>query len=323
MQKTDMPEGDSRMYIIKTKSGKLPFYFPLTTSYSRNMPYTPHHSHDCIEIGIILKGCATHECGSDVRELHPGDVIVIQPLQTHAFPDTRNLNMFNILFHPFELNMPLQDMEKLVGFNDLIPQNRKQPMRPFLLFHLEQKEFQHSVRIINLMRAEKNEIGRSGYRSAMLGLFMNLLCHLIRSYSAGLNIPQNRPQKESIEMAVKYLNKHYLENFDLKNLLKISAMSRSSFMTHFRNITGYSPKQHMIRKRIAYAVSRMTEKKLTLTEIAIECGFHDSSHFYKSFLHITGETPRTYRLRITTGSDVESFWTKRNIINSFVHEELE
>ena len=79
----------------------------------------------------------------------------------------------------------------------------------------------------------------------------------------------------------------------------------------------------MIRKRIAYAVSRMTEKKLTLTEIAIECGFHDRSHFYKSFLHITGETPRTYRLRITTGSDVESFWTKRNIINSFVHEELE
>lgn len=310
------------MYIIKTKSENLPFYFPLTTSFSRDMPYTPHHSHDCIEIGIILKGSAAHECGSDVRVLHPGDVIVIQPLQTHAFPDTRNLNMFNILFHPFELNMPLQDMEKLVGFNDLIPQNRKQPVRSFLQFHLEQKEFQHSVRIINLMRAEKNEIGRSGYRSAMLGLFMNLLCHLIRSYSAGLNLPQNRPQKESIEMAVKYLNKHYLEDFDLKYLLKLSAMSRSSFMTHFRNITGYSPKQYMIRKRIAYAVSRMTEKKLTLTEIAIECGFHDSSHFCKTFLHITGETPRTYRLRIAAGSDTESHWPRRKIINSFDSEEL-
>ena len=90
MQKTDMPEGDSRMYIIKTKSGKLPFYFPLTTSYSRNMPYTPHHSHDCIEIGIILKGSASHECGSDVRRLHPGDGNVIPPFQTQAYHDTQN-----------------------------------------------------------------------------------------------------------------------------------------------------------------------------------------------------------------------------------------
>jgi len=32
-----------------------------------------------------------------------------------------------------------------------------------------------------------------------------------------------------------------------------------------------------------------------LTDIAVDCGFYDSSHFYRVFKKFTGYTPKKYR----------------------------
>jgi AraC family L-rhamnose operon transcriptional activator RhaR/AraC family L-rhamnose operon regulatory protein RhaS len=305
--------------MIKTKSSKLPFYFPLSTAYSHCMPETPPHTHDCIEIGIILEGSGTHESQGEVRNIVAGDVMVIHPGQIHSFPVTSHLNIFNILFEPDKINMPVQDLEKMPGFSDLFMWKTG---IVFPCFHLDKQEFGHIRKIIALMRTEQKNIGRSGYRSAMLGLFMNLLCHLLRSYSAGVELSAKSEAEKGINNAVKYLNRHFLDPFVLGNLLKISAMSRSSFMSYFRTVTGYAPKQYVIRKRIAYAAKRITECKSSFTEIAMECGFHDSSHFSKAFKHVTGESPRAYRKRTAMHSDQESRWTLYEIENPFGMETI-
>ena len=305
------------MYKIFTKSDHLPSFYPLTLVHACLMPVTELHSHDCVEIGIAVQGRALHVCGGFRREFLPGDVIVIPASVEHSFPETENFTMYNILFHPRDLNIPQQDLIKFPGFQEIFNPEIPPEDVPVCSFHLQDDDFRSIRKTLALMRGEQQEIGRSGYRSAMMGLFMHLLCHLLRSYSSenARDTPANYEQ--NVDRAIGYLHKHYLEPFDLNHLLKVSAMSRCNFIKRFHLITGLTPKQFVLRKKIAHAAKMIAETELSFSEIAMRCGFCDSSHFSKRFRQITGESPRNYRIRITEQSDREYDVSRRYIENPF------
>ena len=310
------------MYKLHIKNDVLPAYFPLTMAYSRKMPDTGEHSHDCMEIAVVTSGTALHSCDGDIRKIGTGDVLVIYPNQRHSYSETENLDMYNVLFLPWELNIPQADLVKFPGFQEIFMPEEGSGEEEYRIFHLTAADFKHTSILLRLMRNEQMNIGRTGYQSAMLGLFMNLLCHLLRSWSADNESELTSNYEQNIEAAVNYLKTHYLEPFKLDYLMKISSMSRSNLMKRFRAVTGFAPKQFVMRKRIAYAAYRIATSEVPFSEVALECGFYDSSHFCKVFNQLTGESPRTYRKRISRNSDRETNWNQRDIDNPYIRETL-
>ena len=306
------------MYKLRIKNDVLPSYFPLTMTCSLQMPPTGEHSHDCTEIGIITQGEALHLCNGECRRIHPGDVLILYPDQLHSFPETENLSMYNVLFRRQELNIPQYDLVKFPRYQEIFMPEESGNMPGYRIFHLTPADFKHLRVLLKLMKEEQKNIGRTGHRSAIMGLFMNMLCHLLRSFSAADENELPGSYEQNIDTAVNYLKKHYLEPFDLDYLLKISAMSRSNFMKRFRIVAGVSPMQFVIRKRIAHAARMIAVSDLSISQIAIECGFCDSSHFSKCFRNVTGESPRAYRQRMRQYSDRENFWSDQKIDNPFV-----
>ena len=306
-------------YRIVTKTGGQPFYFPLRITHSKETPPTEEHSHDCLEIGFIIGGSATHTWNGEIWKLSAGDVIILQTDQVHAYPETEHLEIYNILLEAKKLNIPQQDLVKFPLFQEIfIPENDEIDFVGCRIVHLPQKEFRHIKRLLLMMRTEIEEVGRSGYRSAMLGLFMNLLCHLLRACYPGKELPEKNDYESKIDAVVRYLKLHYLDPFDLNHLLRMSSMSRSNFMKQFRAVTGEAPRQFVIRKRIAHAAKLIAENTLSFSQIAVECGFNDSSHFYKIFRKITNETPRSYQQRITKHSDRDCSFPPQFTENPFI-----
>jgi len=64
-----------------------------------------------------------------------------------------------------------------------------------------------------------------------------------------------------------------------------------SFSKHFHCTLG----EYSRKIKIDKAVSLMNRSKRSLTEIALECGFFDQSHFIRAFKDATGFTPTEYR----------------------------
>jgi AraC family transcriptional regulator len=56
---------------------------------------------------------------------------------------------------------------------------------------------------------------------------------------------------------------------------------------------GFGP--YIRNLRIEKSIQLLIAKKLTLSEIAYECGFADQSHFIRCFKDAMGMTPLTYR----------------------------
>jgi AraC family transcriptional regulator len=70
------------------------------------------------------------------------------------------------------------------------------------------------------------------------------------------------------------------------------------FCRAFKQSTGLSPHRYLLEHRVNRAKEMMKDRKRTLTEIALDCGFSGSSQFSIIFKRITGISPRSYRLSL-------------------------
>jgi AraC family transcriptional regulator len=69
----------------------------------------------------------------------------------------------------------------------------------------------------------------------------------------------------------------------------------TSFCRGFKQSMGLSPHRYMLVHRVNCAKKMMADQRLSLTEIALDCGFSSSSQFSIVFKKITGMTPRDFR----------------------------
>jgi AraC-like DNA-binding protein len=85
--------------------------------------------------------------------------------------------------------------------------------------------------------------------------------------------------------------------FSLEALATMVGISPAHFCTAFRQSTGLPPYRWQMRLRIERAKNLLADARLSLTEIALACGYASSSHFATSFRRATGMTPSMYRRR--------------------------
>jgi AraC family transcriptional regulator len=81
----------------------------------------------------------------------------------------------------------------------------------------------------------------------------------------------------------------------LNVLAKESGYSRVHFLRMFRAATGYAPHNYLLKLRVDRVRELLASSTLSLTEIALECGFSSHSHLTRVFRQILGATPSEYR----------------------------
>jgi transcriptional regulator GlxA family with amidase domain len=85
------------------------------------------------------------------------------------------------------------------------------------------------------------------------------------------------------------------ESLSLAELAREAAMSECTFLRKFREATGFSPTDYLLRSRIRRAEELLARRKLSITEVAARCGFEDSNYFSRQFRRVTGVSPRAHR----------------------------
>ncbi|MCC8954189.1 helix-turn-helix transcriptional regulator [Bradyrhizobium sp. Pear77] len=84
-------------------------------------------------------------------------------------------------------------------------------------------------------------------------------------------------------------------DISLADLASDCGLSASHFSRAFRQSTGLSPHQWLLRRRVELAKSLLSDRKLTLSEVALACGFADQSHFTRVFSRLAGTSPGAWR----------------------------
>jgi transcriptional regulator GlxA family with amidase domain len=94
-----------------------------------------------------------------------------------------------------------------------------------------------------------------------------------------------------------YIHEHLTEKLPTEVLARIAELSLGHFNRAFQQSTGDSPHHYIIAQRVAMAKELLVQTSRSLADIALEVGFADQSHFSRTYVAITGETPSACRRR--------------------------
>jgi AraC family transcriptional regulator len=110
----------------------------------------------------------------------------------------------------------------------------------------------------------------------------------VRKYEGGLS-------QQKLRQAIAYIQDHLAQEISLTVIAAHLNMSHYHFCRLFKQSTGLSLHQYVIQQRVERAKQLLLHGKLSISEIAIACGFSHQSHLTRYFKRLTGVTPKTLR----------------------------
>jgi AraC family transcriptional regulator len=87
----------------------------------------------------------------------------------------------------------------------------------------------------------------------------------------------------------------------VSDLARVARLSVGHFFRAFRESFGEPPLAHVARRRIQQSQSLLLSSEAPISQIALECGMHDQSHFTRVFHHFVGVNPGLWRRQCSAG----------------------
>ena len=111
----------------------------------------------------------------------------------------------------------------------------------------------------------------------------------IKSYTDGLPLYKLKIVKE-------YIEAHLERALSLDELAQVTNMSVGHFSRLFKQSTGYTPHQYLIRRRVKRAKELLRHKQLSIADVAYQVGFANQGHLNYHFKRCTGITPKAMQM---------------------------
>ena len=183
--------------------------------------------------------------------------------------------------------------------------------------HTQKKEWFKKIETIlnSANRTSELKLEHKTDKSSLLSLF-NVLCneyndHVFRNdtilkatlhsilhiIARNVDYIELKSTSSKIQEIVHYLH-NYIDNPDLiskKKLAERFNLSKNYISEYFKRQMGIGLKKYILQHKIKLAKSRLEYTDLTVSEIALELGFTDSSHLDKTFLSYEGISAGAYR----------------------------
>jgi AraC-like DNA-binding protein len=118
--------------------------------------------------------------------------------------------------------------------------------------------------------------------------------------TAGITRVLNQPNPQTgagagFGRVLEYIRDHYANPITNQELAKVSGMSLRAFERQFLASFHLTPQKYLRKLRLRIATRALIYTNDSLSELALNCGFADQSHFAREFRRQFGRTPREYR----------------------------
>lgn len=249
-----------------------------------------YHSHDFLEIALVLAGRGRYLIDDKLYEVSEGDLMIFNP-------DTRHQAVM------IEGNdMPSEEF--FIGASDFrikcFPKNCLPLPKGEYILHTTGELKQRLVRICASMEAE-NASCKPGRYHMMKSYLVQIMLLLIREQyepeeKQGGYAFESVNRKYVVEQILNYFEEHYNEKISLDQIAENMYLSPFYVSKIFKSETGGTPIRHLIDIRLSRAKELLENGwSGSIQEVALRVGYEDAYHFSKLFKKRYGVSPSQVR----------------------------
>lgn len=124
------------------------------------------------------------------------------------------------------------------------------------------------------------------------------LCHMLRLLQLTLGqISEMQSKNKIFDAVLAYVQRNITQNITLRDIAGACACSESTVSHLFKEHTNQSVKKYILNLRISQAQQLLLASDISITNIALLCGFSNTNYFSTVFKKETGISPSAYRLQ--------------------------
>lgn len=249
----------------------------------------PSHWHIPIEIVMPIENTYTAIFEEITYELHEKDILLVSPGVIHGY---KAPPYGKRIFIQIEIPSFFQMMGKEIDSGVL---------SPVLLISQTNSPHIYSLVYSHIMRICKEYKKREPLMEAVIySSFMEILALIRRNTKESACIENQLNSKQVIYankfwMICNYIDLHFTDKITLEEVADMAGFSKYHFARLFKEFTSHSFYQYVTQRRIQYASRLLLYPHLSITEIAMDCGFTNLSTFTRMFKIIKQCSPTEYR----------------------------
>ena len=266
--------------------------FPFSCYHLHDMPaffQIPVHWHPEVEIIYVRSGSFNVIIEGEEYEAAGGSVFFVNPGELHFMGSTIPGVDYHTLLFPLEF----------ISFqtDDLLETEFFLPLRNHeLLLHHNLSHEKSCPDIISLIREILSVRQLPNTLSGHFRLRILLLSLIQKIASCGTINPMGSKRNDPMQREIlTYLQYNYTEPLRLETLAEQFHLSEKYLSRYFKQHFHLTLTQYLMHLRLTHACHLLESTSLPVTEVALQSGFSNVSHFIRSFHASFRMSPLQYR----------------------------
>ncbi len=279
--------------IISYENPSLPAYISRgRLSHFSNMKALGHW-HDDIEIMLALDGNFSYDVNGKKFFVREGNAIVVNSQQMHYgySADGADGEYLCVLFQPHILTASNFIAEKYIA-----PIVR----HPYITETFLRRDNENHRAVLSAIDKFLAVPKIDGHELAFMSIALNFWKSWFELLNAASELLVARTVDSGIEIQkrmVEFIYKNYGKKISLGEIAKAGNVCKSVCCRMFKEYLGKTPIDFVNSYRLQIATRLISDSKMSVTEIALCCGFSTPSYFAEMFARAKGCTPSAYRAR--------------------------
>ncbi len=264
-------------------------------SISRHMRFAPFptHSHNYVELMIVLSGSVTHRIDGEAVQLMTGDILFLNKHVSHSIDlaTERDIGVNIILSDGF-----LGSVISMLGdslFSAFIKENSRPSGAPMYLHFSAGGKKQIENLIENILFELTDGYADEDIITRTIALLLRYLSDGSDSLLVGANVPETSEGKRKKAIAA-YIKSEYKDGA-LGKLARRLYLSEPYLSGLVSRLFGKSFKALLVDERMRRAMTLTVDSSMPVGEIISSVGYENSSYFHREFKKRYGKSPLAIR----------------------------
>lgn len=245
-------------------------------------PRVLHRHADFLELLYVRTGTGVYIIDGERYDIKKGDIIICNANVLHDEDTSQSKNLNTLSVAVSDINIKKLPKNCLIAANT-IP-----------IVHTNGNSISEIMSIIYELLSDI----ASDMTETCTYLTIALICNVLDIVNEQKEYENNAIKKRGyiiVKQVKSYIDNNFYNDITLKSISKEINVSPYHLAHVFKNSTGYSPIQYVLRRRIGEAQSLLITTKLNITNIALSVGYNNSCHFNSIFSKYIGMSPSRYR----------------------------
>ncbi len=264
------------------------------------------HSHDFVEVAVVLGGSGVHHTARGEQAVSAGHTFVLRPGSWHAYAGCRQLEVYNCCFGTEllrgDLAWLLEDplAGRLFGTGPL--PTASVGIVPLWLPPATLDTCRQHMDTLQ----SATEATTQGSRLEQIGHLMLLLDVLARCAAPEMMTANPRQAHLAVVTVTRMLNAQIDRDWTLPAIAHEVCLDPSYLVRLCKVETGLSPVAYLARQRLERAAYLLLSTSKRVSDVGAAVGWADPNYFARRFRAHYGASPSAYRARFHAGGTADT-----------------